>query len=151
MKVAIGSDHAGFPLKEVVRETLSDYTWLDCGAYDTSSCDYPDYARAVVEQLQSGAAEFGILVCGTGVGMSMAANRYAGIRAAACSETYTARLTRAHNDANILCIGARVIGAGVAEELIRVWLSTEFEGGERHCRRLRKIQALETSPQPKDV
>lgn len=143
MKVAIGADHAGFALKELLRAHFTVLEFVDVGTYTDASCDYPDVAVAVAEQVISGAVETGILICGTGVGMSLAANRVPGIRAAACSESYTARLTRLHNDANVLCIGSRVVGLGVAIDMVETWIAASFSGGERHQRRLDKIQALE--------
>ncbi len=144
MTVAIGADHAGFALKEAIRAHFTAVEFIDVGTYSEASCDYPDYAVAVARKVISGEAETGVLVCGTGVGMSMTANRVPGIRAAACSESYTARLTRDHNDANVLCIGSRVVGEGVAIDIVQAWLETGFGGGERHVRRLEKMRALET-------
>jgi ribose 5-phosphate isomerase B len=143
MKIAIGSDHAGFALKERLRLLLAEHEVVDCGTLSEASCDYPDIAERVARAVAAGEVATGILVCGTGVGMAIAANKVAGIRAVACSETYTARLTREHNDANILCLGARVVGDGVAEDLVRVWLATPFSEGGRHVGRLNKIAALE--------
>lgn len=139
-KIALGADHAGFTLKTELFDWLrkAGHDVLDLGTTDSASTDYPDYAHAVSEAVKGGQAELGVLVCGTGVGMSMAANRHAGIRAVVCSETFSARMARAHNDANVLCIGARVVGSGVATEIVEVFLGTEFEGG-RHRRRVEKI------------
>ncbi|NUP99042.1 MAG: ribose 5-phosphate isomerase B [Armatimonadetes bacterium] len=144
MKVAIGADHAGFELKQTILESFPDIDFVDVGTSSLASCDYPDFAVAVAELVSSGEAATGILICGTGVGMAMAANKVPGIRAACCSETYTARLTRDHNDANVLCIGSRVVGDGVACDLVQVWLATAFGGGERHRRRLDKLTAIES-------
>ncbi|MEA3469374.1 MAG: ribose 5-phosphate isomerase B [Thermodesulfobacteriota bacterium] len=137
MKLAIGSDHGGFVLKEVVLAYLTElgHDIHDVGCFANESVDYPRFADLVCEQVAKGEADKGILICGTGIGMSMAANKYTGIRAALCSEQYTARMSREHNDANILCMGERVTGFGVAEEIVRTWLSTPFEGG-RHQRRI---------------
>ena len=137
MKVAIGSDHGGFELKELLKKTIEDmgHEVKDCGCNSPESTDYPLFAREVAQLVLSGAMERGVLICGTGIGMSMVANRYPGIRAALCHELYTARMSRAHNDANILCIGARVVGAGLAQEMVKIWMETPFEGG-RHQRRL---------------
>ena len=137
MKIAIGSDHGGFALKEVVLPLLKElgHEILDVGCYDIDSVDYPVFADLVCEKLISGSADKGILICGTGIGMSMAANKHQGIRAALCSEQYTACMSREHNDANVLCMGERVTGPGVAEEIVRTWLSTPFGGG-RHQRRI---------------
>lgn len=147
MKVAIGADHAGFALKEAIRAHFTEVEFIDVGTHSEASCDYPDYAVAVARKVASGEAETGVLVCGTGVGMSMTANRVPGIRAAACSESYTARLTRDHNDANVLCIGSRVVGEGVAIDIVEAWLGTTFSGGERHVRRLQKMHALDEQAQ----
>ncbi len=137
MKIAIGSDHGGFALKEVILSLLQElgHEINDVGCYSLNSVDYPDFADMVAEQVVKGDAEKGILICGTGIGMSMAANKHHGIRAALCNGHYTASMSREHNDANILCMGERVIGPGVAEEIVRIWLNTSFEGG-RHQRRI---------------
>jgi ribose 5-phosphate isomerase B len=142
VKVAVGADHAGFALKEEVRRELdaAGHAVRDFGTQSTDSVDYPDYAQRVAEAVRSGAAERGILICGTGIGMAIAANRLPGVRAASCSDTYSARMARAHNDANVLAIGARVVGSGLALDLVRVFLETPFEGG-RHERRVRKMDA----------
>lgn len=142
--IAVACDHAGFPLKNFVINELAalGYTVIDCGCNSLESCDYPDYASTACRKIQSGECGAGILICGTGVGMSIAANKHRGIRAACCSETFSARLTRMHNDANVLCIGARVIGEGIAGELIRDFVTTEFEGG-RHVKRLEKVKNIE--------
>ena len=144
MKIAIGSDHAGFSLKEIIRKHLEEagYTVLDKGTHDTASCHYPVYAEAVARAVVSGEADRGILVCGTGIGMSMAANKIKGVRAAALSDCFTAEATRRHNDANMLALGAGLVGPNLAERIVEVFLSTEFEGG-RHQRRVDKIIALE--------
>lgn len=143
MKVAIGADHAGFALKSQVMRHFGGVEWLDQGTFSEESCDYPDVADKVAAMVAAGEADTGILICGTGAGMAIAANKVPGIRAVACSDTYTARLTRLHNDANVLCIGARVVGFGMAAELVGVWLNTPFDGGERHLRRLAKVAAIE--------
>jgi len=137
VKIVIGSDHGGFALKEVILAYLStlDHDIQDVGCFSNDSVDYPNFADLVCGQVAKGDADKGILICGTGIGMSMAANKHAGIRAALCSEQYTARMSREHNDANILCMGERVTGPGVAEEIVSTWLSTPFEGG-RHLRRI---------------
>ena len=144
MKLMIGSDHGGFELKEEVKKYLESlgHEVVDVGTYTPDSCDYPDIAKAGCEKITSGECERGILICGTGIGISMAANKIRGIRAACCSDTYSARYTRLHNDANVLCMGARVVGPGLACELVDAYLSVEFEGG-RHQRRVDKIMALE--------
>ncbi|MCX5876406.1 MAG: ribose 5-phosphate isomerase B [Deltaproteobacteria bacterium] len=137
VKIAIGCDHGGISLKAEIVPLLQKlgHTVDDKGCYSTESVDYPDFAKAVCLQVQNGSCERGILICGTGVGMSMAANRFEGIRAALCNELFTAQMSREHNDANVLCLGARVIGSGLAGEIVRVWVSTEFAGG-RHQRRI---------------
>lgn len=139
-RIAMGSDHAGFDLKEELERALVDrgYPVTDQGTHDVGSTDYPDYAHPVARAVVEGEADLGILVCGTGIGMAMAANRHRGVRAAVCSEPFSARMARAHNDANVLCIGARVVGAGLALEMLEAFLSTDFEGG-RHNRRVGKI------------
>ena len=109
--------------------------YIDFGCFTEERVDYPDFAKIVCAQVQNGSSERGILICGTGVGMSMAANRFEGIRAGLCNELFTARMSREHNDANVLCLGARVVGPGLAVEIVRTWVSTEFAGG-RHQRRI---------------
>ena len=137
MKVAIGSDHGGFSLKEVILPLLKElgHEIQDVGCYDQNSVDYPGFADLVCEKVSNSEADMGILICGTGIGMSMAANKHKGIRAALCSEHYTACMSREHNDANVLCMGERVTGPGVAMEIVRTWLSTPFGSG-RHQRRI---------------
>ncbi len=137
MKIAIGSDHGGFELKEKIRVLLEElgHEVRDMGCYSPDSVDYPVQAKAVAKAVAVQEYERGILICGTGIGVSMVANRVPGIRAALCHEIFTARMSRLHNDANILCMGARVIGPGLAEEMVKEWLSTPFEGG-RHLRRI---------------
>ena len=143
-KITIGSDHAGYELKLKVIEHLKErgIEAIDVGTYSTDSCDYPDFAHAVCKNVQEGVTELGILVCGTGIGMSMAANKHKGIRAAACSDTFSARLTRMHNDANVLCFGERVVGMGLACDLVDAFIDAEFEGG-KHARRVDMITAIE--------
>lgn len=144
MKVALGSDHAGYALKRRVAEWLrrEGHEVLDEGTFSEESCDYPDFALGVARRVSSGEAERGIAICATGIGMAMAANKVRGIRAAVCNDIYTARYSRLHNDANVLALGARVVGPGVAEEIVRTWMETPFEGG-RHSRRLEKIARIE--------
>ncbi len=144
MKVALGADHAGLELKDRICATLvqAGHEVDDLGTYRPDSCDYPDFAAKVAREVAAGRAERGILVCATGEGMSMAANKIEGIRAAVCNELYTARFARLHNDANVLTLGARVVGVERALEIVEVFLSTDFEGG-RHQRRVDKIMALE--------
>ena len=145
MRIAIGADHAGFELKELVVEDMAraGHEVLDKGTHSTAPVDYPDYARSVAEVVLSGDAERGILVCGSGVGACVAANKLAGIRAGLCHDTYSARQGVEHDDMNVLCLGARVIGPELALELVRNFLAARFSGEERHCRRLAKIEALE--------
>ncbi len=142
--IAIGSDHGGYALKKEIMAHLDklglEYT--DYGTYDTGSCDYPDYAHIVCEKIQKSEALRGILVCGTGIGMSIAANKHKGIRAALCGDCFSAKYTRRHNDANVLCLGARVTGVGLAIEIVDAFLNNEFEGG-RHAGRIGKIAELE--------
>lgn len=142
--IAIGCDHAAVNLKKAVIQYLEEknISYQNFGS-DGESCDYPDVAQQVAETIVSGKAEKGILLCGTGVGMSMAANKVKGIRAAVCNDCFSTRYTRKHNDANILCMGERVIGTGLALELVEIFLETEFEGG-RHERRVQKITELES-------
>jgi ribose 5-phosphate isomerase B len=146
MKIAIGADHAGFALKDQIRDALrqAGHEVIDVGAHSAESTDYPDYAGAVAQDIVSGAADRGVLVCSTGVGMSIAANKVDGIRAAMAVNVDEVRLTRAHNDANILTIGARYTDPQAAGEMVRVFLETPFEGG-RHARRIGKISQLEKS------
>ncbi len=142
--IAIGCDHGGPELKNEIVKHLSDngYTVIDCGIDVGESVDYPKKAYEVAQQVVGGSAELGILICGTGIGMSMAANKVKGIRAAACSEVYSATLTRIHNNANILCMGARVIGPETAKMMVDAFVTAEFEGG-RHERRVDLITAIE--------
>jgi ribose 5-phosphate isomerase B len=140
MKVAVGSDHAGFSLKESVRGMLEElgHEVVDVGVHSKDRADYPDYAHQVAEKVAGGECERGVLVCGSGIGMAMSANRHKGIRAANCVLGYQAEMTRKHNDANVLCLGERVVGPGVAEQILRLFFSTDFEGG-RHEGRVKKI------------
>ncbi len=144
MKIAIGSDHAGFHLKKTISQYLADqgHELKDMGTFTDGSCDYPIFASQVCRELVEGRVERGILICATGNGMAIAANKVKGIRAAVCNDIYTARYSRLHNDANILCIGARVIGEGLALEIVNVWLETDFEEG-RHVRRIELITSME--------
>ena len=137
MKVAFGCDHGGISLKPAIVQLLTDlgHEVIDRGTFSEASVNYPDYAGAVVSDLENGRVERGILICGTGIGMAMAANRSAKIRAALCHEQFTARMSREHNDANVLCLGARVVGPGLALEMVRTWMITEFAGG-RHRERV---------------
>ena len=144
--IAIGCDHGGFALKQEVMRHLDELglAYKDFGTYSEESCDYPIYGEAVARAVADGECERGILICGTGIGISMAANKVKGIRAACCSDYFSAKYTRLHNDANVLCMGGRVVGPGLATELVEVFLHTEFEGG-RHQRRIDKITAIEAA------
>ena len=144
MKIVIGSDHGGFHLKEVLKQHLAErgIEFNDAGTYTEDSCDYPDIALKVCREITEGKAERGILVCGTGIGMSMAANKVKGIRAALCGDVFSATMSREHNDANVICMGERVLGPGLAISILDAWLDTEFAGG-RHARRVNKIMAIE--------
>ena len=144
MKIAIGADHAGFEVKGRLEERLRSlgHTVLDAGTDGADSVDYPDYAEKVGGSVGSGEADYGLLVCGSGIGMSIAANKVRGVRAALCTCETTARLSRQHNDANVLCVGARITGLTVIEEIVRVFLETPFEGG-RHQRRVNKMNDLD--------
>ena len=137
MKLSIGSDHGGFEMKQMIVSFLQElgHGVVDVGCHSKESVDYPDFADKVCQLVRRGECERGILICGTGIGMSIAANRYRDIRAALCHEAYTARMSREHNNANILCLGGRVVGPEIALDIVRQWVGTEFAGG-RHQRRL---------------
>ncbi len=137
MKVAIGCDHGGIDLKNTVISVLTEleHEVDDQGCNSTDSVDYPNFAKSVSSLVKDGKCQCGILICGTGIGMSMAANRIPGIRAALCNEMFSAKMSREHNNANILCLGARVIGSGLAAEIVRTWMTADFAGG-RHQRRI---------------
>ena len=139
-KIIIASDHGGFSLKTQIFAHLKQegYDIEDYGCYNNESCDYPVYAKKVAEIVSQNSEVKGILVCGTGIGMSIAANKIKGIRASLCSDTFSARMTRMHNDSNILCLGERVIGVGLATDIVDIWLNTQFEGG-RHQKRINMI------------
>lgn len=145
-RIAIGSDHAGFDLKEAIKELLAElgHEPVDFGTDGTESVDYPDFAGPAAQAVANGDCARGILICGTGIGMSIAANKVAGIRAALVHDLLSARLTREHNDSNVLCIGQNIVGRAVALEIVRVWLGADFEGG-RHDRRVQKIRFLEAA------
>lgn len=142
--IALGADHGGYALKEAVKAHLDELgiPYQDFGTYSEESVDYPDMAVPPCRAVQQGECRAALLFCGTGVGISIAANKLKGIRACCCSDTFSARYTRAHNDANVLCMGGRVVGAGLACELVDAFLGTAFEGG-RHAQRVAKITALE--------
>ncbi|MBP6939094.1 MAG: ribose 5-phosphate isomerase B [Deltaproteobacteria bacterium] len=143
MKVAVACDHGGFALKQVVIDTLEALgaEVKDLGTDGTASVDYPDYARKALDMLLENECDRAVLICGTGIGMSICANRVPGVRGALCHEGYSARMSRLHNDANCLILGARVTGPGIASEIVQVWMGTPFEGG-RHAVRLSKIETL---------
>lgn len=144
--IAVGSDHAGFLLKQEVLNYLKEHNleYKDFGTDSEKSCNYPEFAKRVADAVASGECDRGILLCGTGIGMSMAANKVDGIRACACSDTFSARATRMHNNANILCMGQRVVGFGLAREILDAFLYTDFEGG-RHQMRVDMITDIEKS------
>jgi ribose 5-phosphate isomerase B len=147
MKLAIGADHGGYILKKEIVDFLSKIGNIEVTDYGTSGpepVDYPDYGRKVSEAVSNGAVDRGILICGTGIGMSIVANRFPHVRAALCHDNFTTRMSRLHNDANVLVMGERVIGRGVALDIVKTWLETEFEGS-RHQRRLDKIRDIEKS------
>lgn len=145
MRIALGSDHAGYRLKEIVKSVLADegHAVTDFGAHDENSVDYPDIAIPLAQAVARGEYERGILICSTGVGVSICANKVDGIRAALCHDTFSARRAREHTDANILCLGEWVVGRGAAQEIVSAFLTAEFQGG-RHARRVQKITALES-------
>lgn len=143
MRIAVGADHAGFPLKQRIAAHLAErgHEVVDLGTHDESRCDYPDFGRAVAEAVVAGDADLGVCVCGTGIGMSMAANKVRGARAALVHDATTGRLTREHNDANIICLGARTTGEETALDAVDAWLGASFQGG-RHAARVAKLDAL---------
>ncbi len=149
MRIAIGCDHRGLNLKMAIMELLSElgHGYEDFGCYDTGSVDYPDIGGKVAQAVAQGRFDHGILVCSTGIGMSIVANKVPGIRAALCHDTFSAQRSRAHNDANVLCLGEWVIGEGLAKEIVKAYLAAEFEGG-RHTQRLEKVWALEEGKLP---
>ena len=142
--IAIGSDHGGFALKQEIMKHLEDrkLEYIDFGTYSSDSCDYPQYGAAVGRAVADGSCERGILICGTGIGISISANKIHGVRAALCGDCFSAEMTRRHNDANIVALGARVVGPGLALKIVDTFLDTEFEGG-RHARRIEQMMALE--------
>ena len=150
MKIALGSDHAAFDCKRKVASALTEAGHVvdDLGTHAAESCDYPDYAWQVAQSVSAGHSEFGILICGSGIGMAMAANKVAGVRAARCTDETEARLSRQHNDANVLCLGARMLGHDQLMKITHEWLQTPFEGG-RHQRRVDKLTQLENGLDPR--
>ena len=149
MRIALGADHAGVDLKDLLARIITEagHEVADLGTHGSESVDYPDFAAAVAKAVSGGEAELGVLVCGTGIGVAIAANKVPGVRAATCNDLFTARMARAHNDANIVTLGARVVGEGVAREIVEIFLATPYEGG-RHARRVAKIGALEIRSTP---
>ncbi len=144
--IALGSDHGGFDIKQVVIEHLKErgIEYKDFGTYDKNSCDYPIFGKAAAEAVANGECEKGIVICTTGIGISIVANKIKGVRCALCSETTSARLTREHNDANVLAMGGGFVGPVLANEMVDVFLDTEFSGLEKHSRRISKISEIES-------
>lgn len=148
MKIVVGCDHAGFSMKDTVTEHIKKrgFECVDVGTYSADSCHYPIYAHRVCEKILSGECALGILICGTGIGMSIAANKHDGIRAACCSDTFSARLTREHNDANVLCFGERVVGKGLALDLVDAFLDAEYLNSGNHVTRVKMLSDIENDP-----
>ncbi|WP_326911114.1 ribose 5-phosphate isomerase B [Sedimentibacter sp. MB31-C6] len=146
MKIVLGCDHGGYELKEIIKEHLmkKDYYVIDVGTYNIESVDYPDFGKEAAEAVIRKEADRGIVICGTGIGISIAANKVKGIRCALCTDEYMAKMSRMHNNANMLALGNRVIGSGLALNIVDSWISTEFEGG-RHENRVNKIMEIERS------
>jgi ribose 5-phosphate isomerase B len=145
-KIAIASDHGGFELKEIVKKYLisKGVELDDLGTFSSESVDYPDYAHVVAQRIAEGKNSRAILICGTGIGMSITANRYRNVRAALCNDVYSAKMSRQHNDANVIVLGGRVVGPGLALEIAETWLMTDFDGG-RHARRVEKIENVNSN------
>ena len=145
MKITIGSDHGAVELKDAVKKVLQDLNCEveDVGTFGNDTVDYPDIAEKVCAEVLRGNSERGILLCGTGIGISIAANKIKGVRCALCNDVFSAKMSREHNNANVLALGGRVLGFGVAGEIVRAWIETDFSGDERHLRRIEKISALE--------
>jgi ribose 5-phosphate isomerase B len=146
MKLVLACDHGGYELKEIIKEHLINkgYSIMDIGTHSIESVDYPDYGKGAAEAVASKEVDRGIVICGTGIGISMAANKVKGIRCALCTDTYMARMSRLHNNSNMLALGNRVIGSGLALDIVDVWLETDFEGG-RHEKRVNKIMEIENN------
>jgi ribose 5-phosphate isomerase B len=142
MKIAIGCDHAALSLKDTIKKKFDTHDFIDCGTNSTESCDYPDFGKAVGECVASKKADFGIVICGTGIGISIAANKVKGVRAALCLNEFMAEMSRRHNNANVLALGARVIGEELAMAIVKRWLESPFEAG-RHELRVNKILEIE--------
>lgn len=151
MKIVLASDHGGFQLKETIKEHLikNGYNITDIGVYNTDSVDYPDYGKKAAEMVANKELDRGIIICGTGIGISIAANKVQGIRCALCTNEFMAKMSRMHNDANMLALGERVLGKGVALDIVDIWLSTEFEGG-RHENRVKKLMEIEKTNRNED-
>jgi ribose 5-phosphate isomerase B len=151
MKIVLASDHGGFQLKETIKEHLikNGYTITDIGVYNTDSVDYPDYGKRAAEMVANKESDRGIIICGTGIGISIAANKVNGIRCALCTNEFMAKMSRMHNDANMLALGERVLGKGIALDIVDIWLSTEFEGG-RHENRVKKLMEIEKNNRDED-
>lgn len=145
--ILIASDHAGITLKAEIKSKLADWTWIDLGPLDSQSVDYPDYAEVLGSKILIGEADQGILICGSGIGMSIAANKMEGIRAAVVENPIAARLSREHNDANVLCLGSRFIAPEYGLEIVQVWLSTSFSQNPKHLKRIQKVKQLEAKNQ----
>ena len=146
MKITIGGDHASFEMKDAVKKVLVEIGGIeinDVGTFGSDAVDYPDIAEKVCAEVVSGKSARGIVICGTGIGISISANKIKGIRCALCNDVFSAKMSREHNDANVLAMGARVIGLGTASEIVRAWIATDFSGDERHRRRINKMMALE--------
>jgi ribose 5-phosphate isomerase B len=152
LSVALGADHAGWELKEALKSWLMEagYQILDFGTHSPDAVDYPDYAQQVGESVAVGKVDRGVLVCGTGIGMAMAANKVVGVRAALCGDIFAARMSREHNDANVLALGGRMTDAEMGQAILKVWLETEFAGG-RHARRVDKIMDMEARRGPREA
>ena len=149
-RIFIASDHAGMALKADLMKGLAEYNWVDLGPIDSNQVDYPDYAALLSRKIASGEAKEGVLICGSGIGMSISANKVAGIRAALVENPVSARLAREHNDANVLCLGSRFIAAPYGFEIVKAWLTASFSTEARHVNRVQKIRALETKSEQKD-
>lgn len=139
MKIAIAADHAGVELKARLLKAFPSVEWVDLGPYSTDSVDYPDYAQKMIDSIESQKTKRGVLICGSGIGMSIAVNRSRAVRAALCESETTAVLSRQHNDSNVLCLGARIVSPELAEKILASWIKTEFSNEERHSKRIRKM------------
>lgn len=148
MRLAIASDHAGFELKEFLKKNLVSVEWIDLGPSSADRVDYPDYAEKVARKVADGELSLGVLICGSGIGMCIAANKISGVRAAVVESEASARLSRQHNDANVLCLGARLIAPEYAKDILNAWLNSNFEGG-RHSDRISKLTKLDSKPMAK--